>query len=326
MLAAIGAMVIASIAAPLAFGRDATTFAIAYLVVRALHLALYRDRGTRGPGALARGAAHRALGVPELAAAHRCQSSDGDGETAVLGSRGSRSTTSDRSSGTCAVGDSRPGTSSNASARSSSSRSASPWSPSVSVPPDSISIRPSSVPCSSASRSSRASGGRTSTGSSTSPRAGSPKQPAHTVRRSPVTSTRTCISRWSAESSCSRSGSRPRCTTPGSRCRSFPRSGSSTASCCISSPTSRSDSAFGGGLGRGRPIAALVLLALLPVATHVPAAAALGMVAAVCVLLIAYEVLWHREDRALIRSRRGELGTDDLARFERWRPHTSDDG
>src|SRR6476469_3773664 len=40
MLAAIGAMVIASIAAPLAFGRDATTFAIAYLIVRALHLAL----------------------------------------------------------------------------------------------------------------------------------------------------------------------------------------------------------------------------------------------------------------------------------------------
>ena len=45
MLAAIGAMVIASIAAPLAFGRDATTFAIAYLIVRALHLALYAIAG-----------------------------------------------------------------------------------------------------------------------------------------------------------------------------------------------------------------------------------------------------------------------------------------
>jgi low temperature requirement protein LtrA len=77
---------------------------------------------------------------------------------------------------------------------------------------------------------------------------------------------------------------------------------------------------IGGGLGRGRPIAALVLLALLPVATHVPAAAALGMVAAVCVALIAYEVMWHREGRALIRARRGALSTDDVARFESEQP------
>jgi low temperature requirement protein LtrA len=61
---------------------------------------------------------------------------------------------------------------------------------------------------------------------------------------------------------------------------------------------------IGGGLGRGRPIASLLLLALLPVATLVPAAAALGMVATVCVALISYEVLRHREDRARIRAQR----------------------
>src|SRR3954469_17722274 len=45
MFAAIAAMVIASLAAPRAFGRDATTFAIAYLIVRALHLVLYAKAG-----------------------------------------------------------------------------------------------------------------------------------------------------------------------------------------------------------------------------------------------------------------------------------------
>ena len=72
-----------------------------------------------------------------------------------------------------------------------------------------------------------------------------------------------------------------------------------------------------GGLGRGRPIACLMLLALLPAATHVPAAGALGTVAAVCVALIAYEVIRHREGRALIRAQRGALSTDDIARLDR---------
>src|SRR6266540_3032093 len=43
---------------------------------------------------------------------------------------------------------------------------------------------------------------------------------------------------------------------------------------------------IGGGLGRGRPAATVVLLGLIPVATHVPALLALGLVAAVCVALI----------------------------------------
>jgi low temperature requirement protein LtrA len=45
MFAAIAAMLIASIAAPRAFGRDATIFAIVYLIVRALHLVLYTIAG-----------------------------------------------------------------------------------------------------------------------------------------------------------------------------------------------------------------------------------------------------------------------------------------
>jgi low temperature requirement protein LtrA len=73
---------------------------------------------------------------------------------------------------------------------------------------------------------------------------------------------------------------------------------------------------IGGGLGRGRPIATVVLVALLPVVTHVPASAALGLVAAVCVVLITYEVLRHREGRALIRARRGALNAADISGFE----------
>src|SRR5207302_6372602 len=59
---------------------------------------------------------------------------------------------------------------------------------------------------------------------------------------------------------------------------------------------------IGGGLGRGRPIASVLLLGLFPVGREVPALAALGMVAAVCASLIAYEALRHREARAWIRS------------------------
>jgi low temperature requirement protein LtrA len=61
---------------------------------------------------------------------------------------------------------------------------------------------------------------------------------------------------------------------------------------------------IGGGFGRGRPIAALVLLASVPFVTVVPAVAALGFVAIAGVALITYEVVRHREDRAWIRQRR----------------------
>src|SRR3954452_13172536 len=62
---------------------------------------------------------------------------------------------------------------------------------------------------------------------------------------------------------------------------------------------------IGGGLGRGRPVASVLLLGVLPVAREVPALAALGVVAAICVALIAYEVISHCDARAAIRSRRG---------------------
>jgi low temperature requirement protein LtrA len=64
-------------------------------------------------------------------------------------------------------------------------------------------------------------------------------------------------------------------------------------------------------LGRGRPTATVVLLALIPVATRVPALVALAMVAAVCVALIAYEALRYRSARAWIRSRRGEFTMEE---------------
>jgi low temperature requirement protein LtrA len=70
----------------------------------------------------------------------------------------------------------------------------------------------------------------------------------------------------------------------------------------------------GGGLGRGRPVATVLLLGLFPVATQVTALTALGLVAAVCVGLIVYEVLRHRESRAWIRSRRGAFTMEEVYR------------
>jgi low temperature requirement protein LtrA len=69
-----------------------------------------------------------------------------------------------------------------------------------------------------------------------------------------------------------------------------------------------------GGIGRGRPIASVLLLGMLPVAREVPALAALGIVAVVCVSLIAYEFLRHREARAWIRGHRGGFTLEEAAR------------
>jgi low temperature requirement protein LtrA len=73
---------------------------------------------------------------------------------------------------------------------------------------------------------------------------------------------------------------------------------------------------IGGGLGRGRPIAGVLLLALLPIADQEPALTSLGLVAAICVSLIAYEALRHRESRAWIRSRRGAFTLEEARRVE----------
>jgi low temperature requirement protein LtrA len=58
---------------------------------------------------------------------------------------------------------------------------------------------------------------------------------------------------------------------------------------------------IGGGLGHGRPVAAVLLLAAIPAILHVSALTALGAVASVVVALVAYEVLRRRDERAAIR-------------------------
>ena len=63
--------------------------------------------------------------------------------------------------------------------------------------------------------------------------------------------------------------------------------------------------------GHGRPIATVVLLALIPVATVVPALVALATVAAVCAALIAYEAVRYSYARAWIRSRRGSFTMEE---------------
>jgi low temperature requirement protein LtrA len=70
----------------------------------------------------------------------------------------------------------------------------------------------------------------------------------------------------------------------------------------------------GGGLGRGRPIATILLIGLLPLAGEVRALSALGLVAAVCAALIAYEAIRYREARAWIRSRRGAFTMEEASR------------
>lgn len=71
---------------------------------------------------------------------------------------------------------------------------------------------------------------------------------------------------------------------------------------------------IGGGLGRGRPTAEIVLLALIPVSTVAPALLSLALVAAVMVALIAYEALRYRYSRAWIRSRRGAFTLEEARR------------
>jgi low temperature requirement protein LtrA len=83
---------------------------------------------------------------------------------------------------------------------------------------------------------------------------------------------------------------------------------------------------IGGGLGRGRPVATILLLGLLPIAIAVPALAALGLVATVCVALIAYEALRYPYARTWIRSRRGAFTMEEAARVGRTRGGTPPPG
>jgi low temperature requirement protein LtrA len=81
---------------------------------------------------------------------------------------------------------------------------------------------------------------------------------------------------------------------------------------------------IGGGLGRGRPVATILLLGMLPLAGEVPALAALGLVAAVCAALIAYEALRYPYARAWIRSRRGAFSMEEADRVARTRGRSRD--
>jgi low temperature requirement protein LtrA len=73
---------------------------------------------------------------------------------------------------------------------------------------------------------------------------------------------------------------------------------------------------IGGGLGRGRPVATVLLLGLVPFTRDAQALMDLGLVAVVSVSLIAYEALRHRESRAWIRSRRGAFTMEEASRVE----------
>ena len=59
-----------------------------------------------------------------------------------------------------------------------------------------------------------------------------------------------------------------------------------------------------GMFGRGRPITALALLAILPAVLEMPALASLGLVAAICCSVIVYDVVHYREERARVREMR----------------------
>ena len=59
-----------------------------------------------------------------------------------------------------------------------------------------------------------------------------------------------------------------------------------------------------GWFGIGRPTATVAALALVPVAHEVPALTSLALVTAVCCVLIVYDVVHYREERAQVREAR----------------------
>ncbi len=78
----------------------------------------------------------------------------------------------------------------------------------------------------------------------------------------------------------------------------------------------------GGDVGnacRGRPVAAAGLLLLIPVALMKSALTSLAFVTGVCVLLVLYEAVRHRETRAFTHSRRGVYKMEEAAEIERRR-------
>ena len=76
-----------------------------------------------------------------------------------------------------------------------------------------------------------------------------------------------------------------------------------------------------GSIGHGRPVALAALLVFWPFADEVPALAALSVAAAVFVLLISYEVVRYREPRAQVRH--GALPTAELMSGQQTVPRQS---
>jgi len=72
---------------------------------------------------------------------------------------------------------------------------------------------------------------------------------------------------------------------------------------------------IGGGWGRGRPVAMVLSVALVPTATCLPGLVTLSLLTAVCIGLIAYEFFSHRDSRAFIRNRRGAFTGHDVEEF-----------
>jgi low temperature requirement protein LtrA len=66
----------------------------------------------------------------------------------------------------------------------------------------------------------------------------------------------------------------------------------------------RTSAEWPGWLGRGRPVAAVVLLALTPAAVELAALVSLALVAAACCLLVVYDVVHYRTERAVVRQAR----------------------
>ena len=70
----------------------------------------------------------------------------------------------------------------------------------------------------------------------------------------------------------------------------------------------------GGGWGHGRPVATVLLVALVPVAAIVPALVSIALAATVCAGLIAYEALRYPQARAWIRGHRGSFTMEEARR------------
>ena len=83
-----------------------------------------------------------------------------------------------------------------------------------------------------------------------------------------------------------------------------------------------------GGWGHGRPLATVVLIALIPLATQVQAIVALALVAAACAALIAYEALRYPYARSWIRSHRGQFTIEEARQIAptRGRPPAAPSG